>query len=121
MSLVKGRHGNDQFINLLFESGYKFSVPLDANVSVEVVVTNKSDTTRNFWCTVLQSPVVLTTLNASLVSTTVSALSIDSAWMPLLGKSFQPAFSFSFFVFQQHLHVALRKDQFYSCSSVPLD
>ena len=70
---VKGRHDSDQFTKLLFESGYKFSVPLDANVSAEVVVTKKFNTTRNFPCTVLQSPVVLTTLNAILVSTSVSS------------------------------------------------
>ena len=41
--LFKGRHGSDQFTKLLFESGYKSSVPLDANVSVEVVATRKSN------------------------------------------------------------------------------
>ena len=41
---------------------------------VEVVVTRKSNTIRNFACTVLQCPVVLTSLKASLVSTTVSTL-----------------------------------------------
>ena len=41
-------------------------------MSVEVVVTRKSNTIRNFPCTILQSPVVLTRLKASLVSTTVS-------------------------------------------------
>ena len=50
----------------------KFSVPLDANVSVEVVVRRKSDTLRNFPSTLLQCPVVLTSLKASLVTTTVS-------------------------------------------------
>ena len=59
---------------LLFESGYKFSVPVDANASVQVVVTKKSNTIRNFPCTVLQCPVVLTSLRASLSSTTVSTL-----------------------------------------------
>ena len=43
-------------------------------MSVEVVVTRKSNTIRNSQCTVLQRPVVLTSLKASLVSTTVSAL-----------------------------------------------
>ena len=71
---VKGRHSSDQFTKLLFKSGYKFSVPLDANASVEVVVTRKSNTTRNFLCTVLQCPVVLTSLKASLSSTTVSSI-----------------------------------------------
>ena len=33
-----GSRGNDQFTKLMFESGYKFSVPVDTNVSVEVVV-----------------------------------------------------------------------------------
>ena len=59
---------------LLFDSGYKFRVPLDASVSAEVVVTRKSDTIRNFPCTVLQSPVVLTSLKAILVSTAVCTL-----------------------------------------------
>ena len=45
---VKGRHGSDYSTKLLFESGCKFSVPVDANVSVEVVVTRKSNTLRNF-------------------------------------------------------------------------
>ena len=53
-----------------FESGYRFSVPLDANVSVEVVVMRKYNTIRNF----LKCQVVLTSLKASLVSTTVSTL-----------------------------------------------
>ena len=35
----------------------------DVNVSVMVVVTRKSNTVRNFSCTVLQCPVVLTSLN----------------------------------------------------------
>ena len=74
LKMVKGRHGRDQFTKPLFESGYKFSVPLDADVSVEVVVTRKSNTIRNIPCTVLQCPVVLTSLKASLVSTTVSIL-----------------------------------------------
>ena len=69
---IEGRHGSDQFTKLLFESGYKFSVPLDASVSVEVVVTRRSNTIRNFPCTVLQCPVVLTSLKSSLISTTVS-------------------------------------------------
>ena len=47
---LKGRHSSDQFTQLLFESGYKFSVSLDANVSVEVVVTRKSNTIRMFVC-----------------------------------------------------------------------
>ena len=34
--------------SFLFESGYKFSAPVNANVSVEVVVTRKSNTIRNF-------------------------------------------------------------------------
>ena len=70
----KGRHGGDQFTKLLFESDYKISVPVDVNVSVEVVVTRKSNTIRNFPCTVRQCPVVLTTLKASLVCTAVSTL-----------------------------------------------
>ena len=70
----KGGHGSDQFTKLVFESGHKCSVLLDANVSVEVVVTKKYYTTRNFPCTVLQSPVVLITLKAGLVSTTVYTL-----------------------------------------------
>ena len=74
LSDVKGRHGSDWFIKLLFESGYKFRVPLDTNVSVEVVMTSKSNTVRNFPNTVLQCPVVLTSLKASLISTTVSTL-----------------------------------------------
>ena len=60
--VVKGRLGSDQLAQLLFDSGYKFSVPLDAIVSVEVVVTRKSNSIRNFPCTVLQCPVVLTSL-----------------------------------------------------------
>ena len=52
-------------IKLSLESSYKFRVPVDANVSVEVVVTRKSNTIRNFPCTVLQCPVVLTSLKAS--------------------------------------------------------
>ena len=67
----KGRQGSDEWSKLLFASGYKFSVPLGANLSVEVVTTRKSSTLRNFPCTVLQCPVVLTSLKASLVSTTV--------------------------------------------------
>ena len=55
-------------------SGNKFSVPLDANVSVEVEVTRKSYTTRSFPCNVLQCKVVLTGLKANLSSTTVSTL-----------------------------------------------
>ena len=50
----------------------KFSVPLYANLSVEVVVTRKSHTTKNLPCTVLQFPVVLTSLKAS--SPSVSSL-----------------------------------------------
>ena len=50
------------------------SVPLDTNVSVEVVVTRRSNTIRNFPSTVLQSPIVLTSLKAGLVSATVSTL-----------------------------------------------
>ena len=38
---IKGRHASDQFTQLLFDSGYTFSVPLDGNVSVEVVVMRK--------------------------------------------------------------------------------
>ena len=72
--MAKGRHGSDWFTKLLCESGYKVSVPLDASVSVESVVTRKSNTIRNFPCTLLQYPVVLTSLKASLVSTTVSTL-----------------------------------------------
>ena len=34
---------------LLFDSGYRFSVPLDAIVSVEVVVTRKSNTGETRW------------------------------------------------------------------------
>ena len=58
----------------LFDSGYKFRVPVDTNASVEVVVTRKSNRIRNFHCTVLQCPVVLTSLESSLVSTTLSIL-----------------------------------------------
>ena len=57
---------------------YKFSVPLDTNVSVEVVVTRKSNIIRNFVCTVPQCPVVLTSLKSSLVSTTVSTLNVPA-------------------------------------------
>ena len=71
---VQGRHSSDQFTKLLFERGYKSCVPLDANVSVEVVVGRKSNTVRNFPSTVLQYPVVLTRLIASLISTTVCTL-----------------------------------------------
>ena len=71
---VKGRHGSDYFTELLFESGYKFSVPVDANVSVEVVVTRKSYTIRNFPYNVLPCLVVFTSLKSGLVSATVSAL-----------------------------------------------
>ena len=70
--------GSDQFTELLFESGYRFIVPLDAIVSVEFVVRRKSNTIRNFPCTVLQCPVVLTSLKASLSSTTVSALNVPA-------------------------------------------
>ena len=52
-----------------FKSGYKFSVSLDADVSVAVVGTRKSDTKRNFPCIALQCPVVLTSLKSNLVST----------------------------------------------------
>ena len=76
MLTFKGRHSSDQFTKLLFESGYKFSVPLDVKVSVEVVVTGKSNTIKNFPCTVLQCPVVLTSSKAGLVSTTMSALNV---------------------------------------------
>ena len=72
--MFKGRHGCDWFTKLLFENGYKFGVPLDANVSVGVVVTSKSNTIRNFLCTVQHCPVVLTSLKASLVSTSMSTL-----------------------------------------------
>ena len=51
-----------------FKSGYKFSVSLDADVSVAVVGTRKSDTKRNFPCIALQCPVVLTSLKSNLVS-----------------------------------------------------
>ena len=71
---LRGRLGSDWFTKLSFESGYKFRVPLDAIVSVEGVVTRKSNTIRNFPCTVLQSPVVLTSSKASLVSATVPTL-----------------------------------------------
>ena len=63
-----------QFTKLLFQSGCKSSVSLDVNVSAEVVGTKTFNTTRNFPCTVRQSPVVSTTLKASLVSTTVPTL-----------------------------------------------
>ena len=53
-------------VGCFFESGYKFCVPLDANVSVEVVGTRKSNTIRNFPCTALQCPVVLTSLKQAL-------------------------------------------------------
>ena len=76
--LFKGRHGSDQSTKLVFESGYNFSVPLDADVSVEVVVTRKSNTIRNSPCTVLHCPVVLTSLKASLVSTTLSVLNVTA-------------------------------------------
>ena len=62
--LLKGRYGSDQFTKFWFESGYKFSGPVDADVSVEVVVTRKSNTIRNCPSTVLQCPVVLTSLKA---------------------------------------------------------
>ena len=71
---VKGRHGSDQFTKLLFESGYKLCVPVDASVSVEVVVTRKSNTVRNFPSTVLQCPVVLTSFKPILASATKSTL-----------------------------------------------
>ena len=80
----KGRHGRDEFTKLLFESVYKFRVLLDVNVSLEVVVTRKSNTTRNFSCTVLQFPVVLTSLKASLISTTVSVLNNHSRGIPVV-------------------------------------
>ena len=64
--MIQGRYGSDEFTKFWFESGYTFSVPLDADVSVEVVVTKKSNTIRNFLSTVLQCPV--------LVSTAVSTL-----------------------------------------------
>ena len=64
---------------LLFKSGYKLNVPLDTSVSVEIVVTRKSNTIRNFPCTVLQCPVVLTSLKASLISTAVSALKASAS------------------------------------------
>ena len=60
--------------SFLFESGYKFSVPLKGSVSVEVVMTRKSNTIRNFLCNILQCPVVLTCLKTSLSSTTMSTL-----------------------------------------------
>ena len=41
---------------------------------VEIVVTRKSNTIRNFPCTVLQCPVVLSSLKASLSYTTLSTL-----------------------------------------------
>ena len=44
---IKVRHGSDVFTKFWFESSCKFSVPLDADVSVEVVVTRKSNTIRN--------------------------------------------------------------------------
>ena len=56
---------------LLFKSGYKFSFPLDANGSVEVVVTRKYYTIRNFPCIVIQWPVVLISLK---INVTWSAL-----------------------------------------------
>ena len=46
-------------------------------MSVEVGVTRKSNTIRNFPCTALQSPVVLTSLKDCLVNTTVSTLKSD--------------------------------------------
>ena len=58
---VKGRRSSDQFTKLLFESGYKFSVPVDAIVYAEFVVARKSNTIRNFPYTVLQRPIVLPT------------------------------------------------------------
>ena len=78
---VKGKHSSDQFAKLLFESGYKFSVPLDTNESVEVVVTRRSYTIRNFSSTVLQCPDVLTSVKVSLPSTTVCTLThVPPSW-----------------------------------------
>ena len=83
ISDLRGRHGSDYFIKFLFESGYKFSVPVDASVSVEVVVTRKSNATRNFPRAVLLCSVVLISLKASLVSTTVSTLkNLTPLWLP---------------------------------------
>ena len=77
--LFKGRHGSNCFTKLMFESGYKFSVRADASVSVEVVVTRKNNILiGNFACSVLQCPLVLTSLEASLVFTTVSTLKHSS-------------------------------------------
>ena len=40
------------FFFFFFESGYKFRVPLGAIVKVDVVATRRSNTMRNFPCTV---------------------------------------------------------------------
>ena len=71
---IKGRHGSDEFTKLLFESGYKFRVPLDSAVSVENVMTSKTITIQNFPCILRHCPVVLSSLKAGLVCTTVSPL-----------------------------------------------
>ena len=63
----------------LFESGYKFSVPLDANVSVEVVVRRKSNTIRNSPSTVLQCPVGLTSLRGDTVVTSLPSFCLRVA------------------------------------------
>ena len=55
-----------------------FSVPLHANVSVEVVVTRKSNKERNFSCMFC---FVLTRLKASLVPITVSTLNTTTAFL----------------------------------------
>ena len=87
-----GRHGGDQFTKLLFANGYMFSVPLDASLSAEVVLTRKSNTIRHFPCTVLQCPIVLITLKVSLVSTTVSTLNrIEIAFVRSLFEIINPS------------------------------
>ena len=56
VSPLKGRQGSDHFTKLLFESGYTFTVPVDANVSVEVVVTRKSNNKKlPVHCTTMSS------------------------------------------------------------------
>ena len=47
-------------------------------MSVEVVVTRKSNTVGNFPCIVLQCPVVLTSLEGNVFSTTMSTLKTDT-------------------------------------------
>ena len=74
--------------SFLFESGFMSSVPLDTSVSVEVAVARKSDIIRNFPCTVLQCPVVLTSLKASLSYTTVSTLKTITVYLKIANCPF---------------------------------